>query len=311
MSCTGESYELIWVCIHSTGLSQRAAKSLPLEEEQVMVRFGEEFGRKESNLADATISSVWEDRVKKNSRLFDMSKFRLDSAVVISGSTGEDCCLQLNVGVTSYKEFQGTNKAPREVAEQLARDGKREYQNSNAFFSDTLGISSIVACSDGNIVLQKRSIHVGEYPEYFDVPGGHAEPSEVAENCTLPGTRTYENLNGLESKIKHEIFSSSTKEICDEINIPLETLSQPKLLGIIRNKETWGKPNALFLHNCSLTFERVREYYNLGAKESFESTEIKGVHASCLEVEQHTIPLTPAASASIALFLKLHTAHSP
>lgn len=48
------------------------------------------------------------------------------------------------------------------------------------------------------------------------------------------------------SKALDEIFDSVQKEIRDEINIPIENLSTPILLGISYNPKTWRRPSIEF-----------------------------------------------------------------
>ena len=47
-----------------------------------------------------------------------------------------------------------------------------------------------------------------------------------------------------ESAVVHEIFDSTLREIIDEVNIPRETLTDPKLIGIARNTTSAGRPSS-------------------------------------------------------------------
>lgn len=49
-----------------------------------------------------------------------------------------------------------------------------------------------------------------------------------------------------DAAVVDEIFDSVLKEIRDEINIPLEKLSSPMLLGISFNPKTWKRPSLEF-----------------------------------------------------------------
>lgn len=44
-----------------------------------------------------------------------------------------------------------------------------------------------------------------------------------------------------------EIFDSTLREIVDEVNIPLETLSDPLLIGIARNTTSAGRPSSEYV----------------------------------------------------------------
>ena len=46
--------------------------------------------------------------------------------------------------------------------------------------------------------------------------------------------------------IRDEIFTSILSEIEDEINIPLDKLHKPRLLGLVGNKTTANRPTAEF-----------------------------------------------------------------
>ena len=47
--------------------------------------------------------------------------------------------------------------------------------------------------------------------------------------------------------VVNEIFNSTLNEICDEVNIPKSTLTDPVLLGIARNTTSSGRPSSEYL----------------------------------------------------------------
>ena len=47
--------------------------------------------------------------------------------------------------------------------------------------------------------------------------------------------------------VVEEIFNSTLREIVDEVNIPIETLSDPLLIGIARNTTSAGRPSSEYL----------------------------------------------------------------
>ncbi|KAB0404140.1 hypothetical protein E2I00_008893, partial [Balaenoptera physalus] len=101
--------------------------------------------------------------------------------------------------------------------------------------------------------------------------GAGAEPDLLQALC--PGDRPLHiNLPG--ELVVHELFSSVLQEICDEVNLPLLTLSQPLLLGIACNETSAGRASAEFYVQCSLTSEQVRKHYMNGGPEAHESTGI-------------------------------------
>jgi len=46
------------------------------------------------------------------------------------------------------------------------------------------------------------------------------------------------------SAVVNEIFNSTLQEIVHEVNIPIETLSDPILLGVSRNTTSAGRPSS-------------------------------------------------------------------
>ncbi|XP_014648448.1 PREDICTED: nucleoside diphosphate-linked moiety X motif 22 isoform X2 [Ceratotherium simum simum] len=105
--------------------------------------------------------------------------------------------------------------------------------------------------------------------------------------------------------VVHELFSSVLQEICDEVNLPLLTLSQPLLLGIACNETSAGRASAEFYVQCSLTSEQVREHYTSGGPEAHESTGIIFVETQSVRRLQETemwAELCPSAKGAIFLY---------
>ena len=48
------------------------------------------------------------------------------------------------------------------------------------------------------------------------------------------------------SAVINEIFNSTLQEIVHEVNVPIESLSDPILIGIARNTTSAGRPSAEF-----------------------------------------------------------------
>lgn len=78
---------------------------------------------------------------------------------------GDEQQLTLWLQPSDYKTLLYSN---RHVAQIKARWGE-------GLLSRALGISAVVACADGQLVLMKRSQRVGEFPGAFDVFGGHID----------------------------------------------------------------------------------------------------------------------------------------
>jgi len=71
---------------------------------------------------EAAIDEIWNSRLQGNPTLWNGSKFRIAS--VTDGSDG----VTFNLGITSYKDFIGTNWSPN--AKTLRRLGDQDYANS-------------------------------------------------------------------------------------------------------------------------------------------------------------------------------------
>ncbi len=88
---------------------------------------------------------------------------------------GDEQQLILWLQPSDYKTLLYSN---RHVAEIRARWGEE-------LLSHALGISAVVACADGQLVLMKRSQSVGEFPGAFDVFGGHIDISHDGQRPDL------------------------------------------------------------------------------------------------------------------------------
>lgn len=126
---------------------------------------------------EATINSVWTERQKRNPKLWNGTKFRLDSVLVNNEHT------TFNLGITSYKDFIGTNWSPS--AKLFHQLGKTNHNNEQIHMSDALGVGALVQTADDCMVLIRRSQHCGEAVGLLDVPGGHPEPQVSKQLTTL------------------------------------------------------------------------------------------------------------------------------
>uniref|UniRef100_A0ACB8G7G0 Uncharacterized protein n=1 Tax=Sphaerodactylus townsendi TaxID=933632 RepID=A0ACB8G7G0_9SAUR len=217
------------------------------------------------------IETTWAARRQQEPWLFDGAKFRLHSIKQEGG------ILVFRLGLTSYKDFVGTNLAGR--VEQLRRQGHEDFGNSQAYLADPLGVGAMLHTADDRFVFLRRSLCVGEAPGKVDVPGGHPEPlvgahyfQVVTGDTTSQGPIRHQDLPG--ELVVKELFSSVLREIQDEVNLPPSSLSCPVLLGIARNETSGGGASAEFYVRCSLTSEEVQCNYAVGGPEAQESTSI-------------------------------------
>ncbi|XP_042531844.1 uridine diphosphate glucose pyrophosphatase NUDT22 [Dipodomys merriami] len=267
-----------------------------LPQEQVEVELSPAYDRRFLPGDDKTITAIWETRLQSQPWLFDAPKFRLHSATLApTDSPGPQLLLRL--GLTSYRDFLGTNWASS--ASWLRQQGAADWGDKQAYLADPLGVGAALATTDDFLVFLRRSGQVAEAPGLVDVPGGHPEPQvlcpgDAPQHKTLPG-----------ELVVRELFSSVLQEICDEVNLPLLTLSQPLLLGIARNETSAGRASAEFYVQCSLTSEEVRSYYLSGGPEAHESAGIIFVEMQRMQRLQETelwTELCPSAKGAILLY---------
>lgn len=255
-------------------------------------------------LNEAQIDQVWTDRLAHNNKLYNGTKFRLHS--VIKNTTKP--LLHLQLGITCYKDFLGTNWSP--LSSEILEMGKRDYGNSQAYMSDALGVGALLMTVDGRVVIIKRSQHCGEAAGLWDVPGGHPEPQELVGRISMEDIDV-ESLSNCD--VIKEIYSSILREIQDEINIPQTVLSEPELMGIARNETSAGRPSVEFFIRCSLdSTEIINLYYKGNQREADESTQIKLLSAcEVLELKEKNSKLwnylAPSAKGCFTLFKNLVT----
>ncbi|XP_037635987.1 uridine diphosphate glucose pyrophosphatase NUDT22 [Sebastes umbrosus] len=217
--------------------------------------------------------------------------------------------LTLSMGLTCYKDYLGTNWSCR-VAE-LRQRGEVEFGDPLALLAQPLGVGGVLCTDDGQVVLIRRSQRVAEAGGFLDIPGGHPEPKVVCER--LGQTEVSEEQISVDMMqqrpVVSELFSSVCAEIRDEVNIPLNSLGEPVLMGVALNHTSAGRPSAEFYVSCSLTSDEVRKLYWKGGAEAHESTDI--VFLSRMEVLQldRSSPLwselCPSAKGAVLLYQKV------
>jgi len=280
------------------------------EDTKVAILLSHDYDRKPSSEEfEAEIERTWAIRKDKNPFLFNGLKFRL---YAVSHEEGKPVILHL--GQTCYKDYVCTNMNNDHWGF-LSDYGKREYANERACFSDALGVGSIVETSDNKLVFIRRSHQVYEDPGHLDTPGGHAEPSEVKLQNGKPDKNSVVDIDDMDDKaVVYEFFHSIVREVRDEVNIPEESLNWPLLLGIQRNHTTGKRPGACFRIKCSLSGDEIRQLYNKGGPEAYESSELllvdlaefqKGMSSS--QVKELYKDLTPGCKACLYFYFNLHT----
>ena len=68
------------------------------------------FNRAVSNeKIEKLISKKWEEKTRENLRLYAQSKFRFHSMIIDKDQSEMKTNIEMNIGISSYKEFVGTN----------------------------------------------------------------------------------------------------------------------------------------------------------------------------------------------------------
>ncbi|KAL8564539.1 hypothetical protein ACOMHN_003297 [Nucella lapillus] len=273
-----------------------------IPEENTTVQMSRDFNRRTQPEDEASVNKIWAHRLQDNPRLFNGTKFRVHSASCEAAGT-----VTLNLGLTDYREYLGTNWAPW-VGELQAR-GQRELSNSQAYLSDPLGVGAFVVTSDDCVIFLKRSLHCAEAPGMWDIPGGHAEPQE------LVGDLPVDQIDVCQMEpaaVAREVFHSILREVRDEVNIKEEHLSQALLMGIAKNPTSGGRLSLEFLVRCGVTKRQVLDCYNQGSQaEAEESTSIMLLPVSAVVSLQTKDPhfweqVAPSAKGCIILYKLCH-----
>ena len=108
------------------------------------------------------------NETKSERILYNETKFRLHSVEIKANEI--DNCNQviLNLGITDYKSFICTQQQnlSHTIRQHLTED----------HLAHPLGVGSLLITSDDYFVFVKRSTACIDSPNFYDIPGGHAEP---------------------------------------------------------------------------------------------------------------------------------------
>ncbi|XP_051901247.1 uridine diphosphate glucose pyrophosphatase NUDT22 [Pristis pectinata] len=270
-----------------------------LTQEQVQAELSTDHNRRPHPGHERRIAETWECRQRAQPWLFNGAKFRFHSAELRDGR------LVLRLGLTCYRDYLGTNWSAEAPA--LQRWGLRDFGDSQAYLAEPLGVGAMLQTADSLFVFLRRSDRVAEAAGLVDVPGGHPEPKAAVKGVPEESIRL-EHLSA--ELVVQELFASILGEIRDEVNIPLESLNRPLLLGIVRNNRSAGRASAEFYVRCKLTSEEVRQRYLIGGPEAQESTNIIFItQQDVLKMEEATSSwqeLCPSAKGGVKLYSLVH-----
>lgn len=250
--------------------------------------------------SDEQIEAAWQAKLAKatasGGRLFDASKFRLHR---ISSGLAADS-VEVEIGLTSYQEYVGTNLLAGEKRAALEADGERSFGDACAHLSNALGCEAVLVTADGYAVLLRRSGAVATGTGLYNGPSGHAEPSHAKIPSHAPSDNA-DAARAADARATEELYSAILQEVHEETNVPLAALSPPLLIGAM--EDSTRKPDLLFLTRTSLDAEGVRAAYAQGASEGWESSHMAFRPASGLVgcVDLPLTSVTRAAAACLAM----------
>ncbi|GFT94590.1 uridine diphosphate glucose pyrophosphatase NUDT22 [Trichonephila clavipes] len=276
-----------------------------LDKSSIKVEWRGEYSRQTLPSISDNIENEWNKRLSTGISIWNGSKFRLHKLEMQEASLFMLPKVKLLLGLTCYKDFIGTNCSPGSKI--FVQQGVLDFNNSQAYMSDPLGVGGLVVTNDNNIIFIRRSGQCAEFPFLIDRPGGHPEPDDVI-------AKTEQSFQTMDpSKILEEIFDSILKEITEEVNIPLLNLSSPVLLGVSYNPVTLKTPSLEFYLKCNLNTNEIQELYKKRTEGDLEeSTElivitVEEVLDNDLEKFQFYDQLTFGAKAILFLFKIFHS----
>ena len=240
--------------------------------EGVVVDFDAVAHARAPHALDHLIDETWARALANKPGLFDASKFRLAGASTAGGTA------TLHVGLTSYRDYVGTNRADH------WRDllGRPEA----AHLSNALGCETALVTADGQLVLTRRSAQVATHGGLYNGPSGHAEPGRCSPSAA--------EIDAAAAR-RELLHDSILAEVEDEVGVPRATMSTPRLIGVMADAHL--KPDLLFLSTTTLVADDVRPRHK-EAVEAWESDDIVFVPRDA--PDDALPPLTPVTRAVLA-----------
>ena len=266
---------------------------------EVVVSLSRAHDRAPHPLADSQIEATWTAKLAaaeaRGGRLFNATKFRL-SRIAWSDQATRDAVV-VELGLTCYKDYVATNLLPE--ADRLALEAAGG-EDPSAHLSNALGCEAVLLTCDGMAVFLRRSGAVATGTGLYNGPSGHAEPSHAGIEAHVAADAGTADLADLAERARAELFGSILQEVHEETNIPLEALSEPRLLGAMA--DATRKPDLLFVLRTRLSADETRAAYAQGAAEGWESDKL----AFCsLQRQQQPEPVASADEDDAAAWARL------
>ncbi len=165
---------------------------------------------------EALVEEAWQSRIAaartRGQSLFPGPMCRFERWSVVDGQ------LQINFGLTDYREFVGTNIVNPTI----------QTSFGEAFLANGTGVCSILLTADNQIIIQRRSQSVFEHPGMLNFCGGSLNP--VAKDGVS----------------RADPFEVMTVEFEEELGIDRHQIVEMRCLGLSRDAVTL-KPDVLLL----------------------------------------------------------------
>jgi hypothetical protein len=262
-------------------LPNRSEGCIYCRKEALDVDYDTKYNCLEDQEIKYVIDTVWDQIIQKkiatNSHLpYNAPKFRLAG---LSYDAGRPI---LQIGRTSYKEYVAYRTSAH--LRRLSRKKASVFSTPvRCFMPNVIGNVAIILTDDMRSIAIRRSRRVSTYARYYDLPGGHPEPLEVAEwseNCSSP------NIN---QSILEELFGSVQREVCEELSLKHEETDAPILIAILENLQDIGTPDMVFVlpvyvtaaELCHRFYKRNPKYAEVAGIRQFDPFEINGIATLC------------------------------
>lgn len=187
--------------------------------------------RPTTQLIDNWIDHTWEAEVAL-AQEFDRTLFNGALARLVRFEV-HDSALVLRCGPTCYRDFLGTNvhNATRVAA-------VNPYALSNA-----LGVSALIAASDGWLALGRRSDRVATMPGWLHAFGGMVD-------ATTEG-----------GAVRIDAFAAVLREIDEELGVSHDEVDDIRVIGLVFDREI-RQPELLFRADVRLTRDELAARFN-------------------------------------------------
>lgn len=173
--------------------------------------------------------------------------------------------LSLELSVTSYKPFMGTNLAHPELAEQFGRE----------VLANPVGVSPALHTADDFLMLGRRNATLAYYPN-----------------------RTHPFAGALEPRDKGDLFAAVRRELSEELSLRDGDVPEVRCTGIAEDRAL-RQPELLFRVETSLTRCQIEQQVH--ADEHGGSVAVPATRDAVARIIQDAA-LTPVAVASLLLW---------